>query len=61
MNCALAKQLCALVQPDDIIWVHDYHLLPFAHCLRELGVKNRSASSCTFPSRRPSAADRAAA
>ncbi|KGS64986.1 alpha,alpha-trehalose-phosphate synthase [Burkholderia pseudomallei MSHR7527] len=40
VNCALAKQLCALVQPDDIIWVHDYHLLPFAHCLRELGVKN---------------------
>ncbi len=40
VNAALAKQLVAIVQPDDIIWVHDYHLLPFAQCLRELGVKN---------------------
>jgi trehalose 6-phosphate synthase len=40
VNGTLAKQLQALLQPDDIIWVHDYHLLPFARCLRDLGVKN---------------------
>ncbi len=33
----VAKQL----QPDDIIWVHDYHLIPLAHELRGMGVKNR--------------------
>ncbi|WP_186087793.1 alpha,alpha-trehalose-phosphate synthase (UDP-forming) [Burkholderia gladioli] len=40
VNRTLAKQLSKLVEPDDIIWVHDYHLLPFAHALRELGVRN---------------------
>ncbi|WP_153075698.1 alpha,alpha-trehalose-phosphate synthase (UDP-forming) [Paraburkholderia bonniea] len=40
VNAMLARQLQALLEPDDIIWVHDYHLLPFAQCLRELGVKN---------------------
>jgi trehalose 6-phosphate synthase len=40
VNAMLAKQLKALIKPDDIIWVHDYHLLPFARSLRELGVKN---------------------
>jgi len=34
---ALAKQL----RPDDVIWVHDYHLIPLAQCLRDLGVDNR--------------------
>lgn len=28
-------------QPDDFIWVHDYHLLGLGRCLRELGVTNR--------------------
>jgi trehalose 6-phosphate synthase len=40
VNATLAKQLKELLKPDDIIWVHDYHLLPFARCLREIGVKN---------------------
>jgi trehalose 6-phosphate synthase len=40
VNASLAKQLAALIEPDDIIWVHDYHLLPFAHALRELHVAN---------------------
>ncbi|HVE10637.1 MAG TPA: alpha,alpha-trehalose-phosphate synthase (UDP-forming) [Paraburkholderia sp.] len=40
VNAMLAKQLKEMVRPDDIIWVHDYHLLPFARCLREQGVKN---------------------
>jgi trehalose 6-phosphate synthase len=30
-----------MLRPDDLIWVHDYHLIPFASALRELGVGNR--------------------
>jgi len=40
VNIALATQLKALLKPDDIIWVHDYHLLPFGRALRDLGVTN---------------------
>src|SRR5262249_14333410 len=30
-----------VLQPDDVIWVHDYHFLPLAKALRERGHKNR--------------------
>ncbi len=40
-NEAFAKALAKLLKPDDLIWVHDYHLIPLAAKLRELGVKNR--------------------
>ncbi len=36
-----ARQLHELIKPDDLIWVHDYHLMPLAKALRELGHKNR--------------------
>ena len=29
-----------MLRPDDIIWVHDYHLIPFAAELRKRGVGN---------------------
>lgn len=41
VNQRLADQLFALLQPDDVIWVHDYHFIPFAKALRELGCRNR--------------------
>jgi len=41
VNAWLAQQLLPLLQTDDVIWVHDYHLIPFAEALREAGVKNR--------------------
>lgn len=41
VNAWLAQQLLPLLQPDDVIWVHDYHLIPFAEALRLAGVKNR--------------------
>lgn len=41
VNTWLAEKLVPLLQPDDQIWVHDYHLLPFAQALRKLGVRNR--------------------
>ncbi|KND55511.1 Alpha,alpha-trehalose-phosphate synthase [UDP-forming] [Candidatus Paraburkholderia kirkii] len=41
VNRWLAAQLAPLLKPDDVIWVHDYHLIPFAQALRALGVRNR--------------------
>src|SRR5277367_5144167 len=40
-NEAFAEALVNLVKPDDVIWVHDYHLIPLAAALRRMGVKNR--------------------
>ncbi|WP_291363168.1 alpha,alpha-trehalose-phosphate synthase (UDP-forming) [Acetobacter sp. UBA5411] len=38
VNRMFARVLAPLLKPDDIIWVHDYHLFPLAQALRELGV-----------------------
>jgi trehalose 6-phosphate synthase len=38
MNQRYARHLAPLLEPDDLIWVHDYHLLPLAQKLREAGV-----------------------
>ena len=37
VNRQMAQRLLPLLQPDDLVWVHDYHLIPFAERLRELG------------------------
>ena len=41
VNTYLAQQLRPLLKSDDVIWVHDYHLIPFAAELRKLGVGNQ--------------------
>lgn len=41
VNSQLAKRLQPLLKPDDVLWIHDYHLLPFAAELRKLGITNR--------------------
>jgi trehalose 6-phosphate synthase len=41
VNEMLAKNLLAFVKSDDLIWVHDYHLIPLAAALRRLGLRNR--------------------
>ena len=41
VNRFFARLLAPLVKPDDIIWVHDYHLIPLASELRQMGLKNR--------------------
>jgi trehalose 6-phosphate synthase len=41
VNALFADRLVDLLQPDDTLWVHDYHLIPLAERLRELGVTNR--------------------
>ena len=41
VNQTFARTLMPMLRPDDVIWVHDYHLIPLASELRALGVKNR--------------------
>src|SRR5690606_34467227 len=41
VNQQFARALLALLKPDDVIWVHDYHLIPLASELRQLGARNR--------------------
>jgi trehalose 6-phosphate synthase len=41
VNRRFAAALAPLLRPDDIVWVHDYHFVPLARALRELGVRNR--------------------
>ncbi len=36
INAQFARQLAGLLRPDDVVWVHDYHLVPLARYLREL-------------------------
>lgn len=41
VNRRLATLLAPFLRQDDVIWVHDYHLIPLAGELRRLGVTNR--------------------
>ena len=41
VNEHFATELHKILRPDDVVWVHDYHLLPLAKALRDLGHQNR--------------------
>lgn len=41
VNRRFAEVLAPLIQPGDMIWIHDYHMIPMARDLRRLGIKNR--------------------
>jgi trehalose 6-phosphate synthase len=41
VNRLMAHKLQPLLRPDDIIWVHDYHLIPLAAELRNMGCQQR--------------------
>jgi trehalose 6-phosphate synthase len=41
VNQLFARKLLPLLKPDDILWVHDYHLIPLAAELRALGCQQR--------------------
>lgn len=41
VNQHFVRSLEQVIRPDDVIWVHDYHLMPLAQMLRERGHKNR--------------------
>ena len=40
VNERFARALSTLIQPDDIVWIHDYHLIPLGALLRRAGVAN---------------------
>jgi trehalose 6-phosphate synthase len=41
VNERFAESVHPLIEDEDLIWVHDYHLLPLGERLRSRGVKNR--------------------
>lgn len=41
VNERFAETVAPLIEPDDLVWVHDYHLIPLGLQLRERGLKNR--------------------
>ena len=41
VNEHFAERVSPLIEPDDLVWVHDYHLLPLGERLRARGVTNR--------------------
>ncbi|MCB2107661.1 MAG: alpha,alpha-trehalose-phosphate synthase (UDP-forming), partial [Rhodobacteraceae bacterium] len=41
VNATFADRLMPLLKPDDVIWVHDYHLIPLAEELRKRGAKQK--------------------
>jgi trehalose 6-phosphate synthase len=41
VNERFAECVSPLIEPDDLIWVHDYHLLPLGERLRARGIANR--------------------
>jgi len=41
VNAIFARAVAPLLQPDDIVWAHDYHLFGFAEALHAEGVTNR--------------------
>ena len=41
VNEHFADELAKVLKPDDIVWVHDYHLIPLAKAMRERNLHNR--------------------
>lgn len=41
VNERFAECVAPLIEPDDLVWVHDYHLLPLGERLRARGIANR--------------------
>ena len=39
VNATFASSLSKVLQPDDTVWAHDYHLLPFGRMLRGHGFR----------------------
>jgi len=57
VNAAFADALLPMLRPDDMIWVHDYHLIPFADALRERGFAGRIGFFLHIPFVPPSVLD----
>jgi trehalose 6-phosphate synthase/phosphatase len=41
INERFAEAIVSVIKPDDVVWVHDFHLMLVPACLRKAGVTNR--------------------
>ncbi|HVC50398.1 MAG TPA: trehalose-6-phosphate synthase [Stellaceae bacterium] len=41
VNDLFAERLAAALNPDDVVWIHDYQLIPLGAALRRRGIANR--------------------
>jgi trehalose 6-phosphate synthase len=41
VNERFAESVLPLIEPEDTVWIHDYHLMPLGERLRSRGLKNR--------------------
>lgn len=41
VNQTFAQHISKILRPDDVIWVHDYHMMPIARYLRARGHENK--------------------
>ncbi len=41
VNQRFADTATPLIEPDDVIWVQDYHMIPLGQMLRDKGLQNR--------------------
>ncbi len=41
VNERFAESVAPLIEKDDLVWIHDYHLMPLGERLRARGLKNR--------------------
>ncbi len=41
INRYYADALLPFIKPDDVVWIHDYQLMPLGRMLREAGIKTR--------------------
>lgn len=57
VNRRIARMLARIVEPDDTIWIHDYHFLPMAKFLRDEGVTARIGMFLHIPFPEPSHAE----
>ncbi|MEO3997861.1 alpha,alpha-trehalose-phosphate synthase (UDP-forming) [Mesorhizobium sp. CAU 1732] len=49
VNLQFASLLAPHLADDDIVWVHDYHLIPLAQALRNLGCRQRTGFFLHIP------------
>ena len=49
VNERFAKSVSPLIEEDDLVWVHDYHLIPLGQRLRERGARNKMAFFLHIP------------
>lgn len=57
VNDDFAKALMPMLRPDDMVWVHDYHLIPLAAALRVQGFTGRIGFFLHIPFVPPSVLD----